>query len=546
MKRGLVLLVVIIILLPVVLSAAAVFDGRLYDDEPKDVDGTQLRVASSTGRASVTYGPHKLVSYVNRCTDNSYYELCVRKTEPDLFSEFSLIPKGLDISFEKKKDPDSSEYAVSDPVLIKLEVKNDGELPLDFSITDDIADMEITNIDNICYKDNDKIVFNYSIRGKDIVTCSYRAKFLNPGKLSKKAVMTFFDGIKYQTAEKSLSFRVKEQGLKIDVITDKLIYEIGDSAKVTVKFSNLYKEPSKLENVELTPTGMNLISQPPKFSSSGRYFVLKETDIEKESALEYNFEFNVTEVNNKILIKSRALTPAGYEDKIIDKKIEVNPIKPDITLQRISDTKLKVHIQNSNSKKAIYNFKVDLKSNYQNLELSRTFSYIAPGNKVIMDVILKPFDSRPSTTYPMFASGNYETEFGESFSFSKTLPIDLRYEINQQIVEEPETSQETQENKPEVNITSKFSFGSVFSKIFSFAFKNNSTESENIEKQEVNKTSKFSSLKDKITSFKPNKKQIIIGVSVVAIVLIAFLVFRMVKKHKKIQHSEVKLQDVKL
>ena len=548
MKRTGIILLVFLLILPFAFSTS-VFDGRLYDDEPKEINGQTLKVSSAFNRASVTYGTHKIVAYVNKCSDNGYYEFCVRKTEEDLFTEFSLNPKGLDILFEKKKDPATSDFALGDPVVIKLEVKNDGELSLDFSIIDDIADMEITRIDNLCYKDGDKIVFNYTIRGKDITSCSYRVKLLKSGDYNRKAVMTFFDGTENKKIEKSSAFDVKDQGLKIDVITNKQIYEIGEKAEVTIKFNNLFKEISKLENVDVTPFGMTLINLPQRFNAGGKgYFNLRDVDIPPESSMEFKFEFNVTNIDNSFIINSRALTLQGFKGELITKKIDVASIRPDITLQRISDTKLKIHIQNINSNRAISNLKINLKSNYQNLDLGRTFSYIAPGGKVIMDITLKEFDSRPTITYPLFASGSYETQFGEGFTFSKALPIDLRTKLSQPVIEEPENIDQTKNDNSEKNLTesnkTSFSFKSLFSKLSFFNKKEESNKTNVIAKEE-NSTSKLN-IKEKLSFLKPTKKKLIVIISVIAFILIVLLIVYLVKRNKKIKHIEIKLADVKL
>ncbi len=552
MKKWLIIIFLLVFTLPPVLSAVqSVHDGRLYDNEPKDVNGIQLKVSSSFNKASITYGTHKFVVSMNKCTNDGYYEACLRKTEQDLFSEFSLIPKGLDISFTKTKEPDSSTFAVLDPVVIKLQIKNNGDMPLSFSVIDNAVDLEITRIDNICYQDGSNIVFNYSVRGKDTVECSYRARILKPGKSSRKAIMSYFDGTTTKTLESSVSLKAEDYGFKIDFITDKASYELGDKAAVTLRFSNTFKQPVKVEYVDFTPAGLFVIEQPSRFSNAGRYYQLRGIDLEAETSSDFIFYINVTQIKNEIIIKSRAFTPQGFKDELAKKTIEVASIKPDVTLQRLGDHQFKVHIQNINKNRPIKNLKIDLKSNYQNLVLSRTFSEIPANGKVIMDVTLRPFETRPTIVYPFFATGTYETELGESFPFSKTMQIDLRQQLNSPPpVIEPETPAQQQNETNETTKGPGF-FKSLIQKITNLFSKSNETTKEQVEinkteEQVVNKTSKLKSLASKLAFLKPTKqKLVVVGVIVVIILLILLLIF-LVKKHKKVQHIEVKLQDVKL
>lgn len=549
------ILILVLLMAPSVLAASAVFDGRLYDNEPKEIDGVQLRVSSNYNRAAVTYGIHKFGLYVNKCTSDSFYEVCLRKTENNLFSEFSLTPKGFDISFNKVMDPDEDEFEVLDPIVVRLEVKNNGDLPVEFSIIDDIADFEITNIDNLCYKDGNNIVFNHTVRDKDIVICSYRARMLKPGDYKRKAVLTYFDGKEYKKIDKSISFDARELGFNVDVKFDKQIYEVADMALLTLKVSNTFEGEqgkSTIENLDITFSGISVTDHHPRFSNLGRYLQLRNLDMEAKSSAEYTFKLNVTKIDNTMSIVYRALTPKGYKDTTIKKTLEVASIKPDVVIQRLSDTKFKIYVTNINKNRAMHNFKIRLRSNYQNVELERTFAEIPAGGKAVVDLMLQPFEKRPETAYPLFATGNYETEFGEALTFSKTMQIDLRF---------PMTEQQVQEAKKEDGITVSsqvadggnvtaaegkgFSFFKWLKNLFSRG--NATAENETVSEKaiEVNATAS-KSLGDRLAFLKPSKKDLMIGVVIVVVVALAVLAFFLRKRHKKVQHIDVKLKDVKL
>ncbi len=545
MKRGFIILLLVLILIPSVLAATSVYDGRLYDNEPKVIDNITLRVSTGISKSAVTYGTHKFILYKGKCANDEYYEACLRDSEEGLFSDFSLIPKGLDISFSKTRNP-TGQLAVLDPITVKLEVKNAGDFSLDFSVIDDASDLEITTIDSLCYVDGNNVVFNYTVRGTDTVSCTYRARVKTEGSLDKTAVMTFFDGKQIQSLEDSISMDVEKYDFGIDLVTDQSVYDVNNLVQATLKISNTFKESITIESLEVISSGLAIITNNPKFSLNRQSMSLSNVVMATGTSTDYLFKFNATKINNEVIINYKVLTPVGYRTNTIKRIISVAKIKPDITIQRISDTKLKVHVQNTNSRRPIKNLKLNLKSNYQNINLERTFSDIPASGDVIVDILLQPFDSRPATTYPLFASSTYETESGEGFSFSKTMQIDLRKQLTQQEEQEAANApKETAQSSTEQNLTSKssFSLSNFFKGLFSvFSKKTTNGTTEVVES--ANKSS--TPITSKSNFLKPTKQKLIIIGSIIGIILLVYLVFFITKRRKSLHQIDVKLKDVKL
>ena len=313
---------------------------------------------------------------------------------------------------------------------VKLLVSNLGSIPVDFIILDDVSNLTITNIASPCKLENDYIIFDSAASGNSAASCTYRVFF---NKIiddeEREAVLNYSEGNETKQLKADVSFEVHDESLSLNlIINDKKKYELYELFIAEIELKNTFAEPVTVKTLEITTEGLKIVDFPNKFRNPGQYLFAEEIELKPGETKKYEFTYNLTGFNGKLITNMNSFSPRGLKNNLQTKTIEANSVKPDIRLEKVSDTHFKIHIANQNTKYHFKNLDVKVQTNLQNINIEKNIEEIRLASDYVLDLYLEEMKTKPDVKYPLFITVDYE--IGENqLSFSRTLEIDIRERI---------------------------------------------------------------------------------------------------------------------
>jgi len=429
----LILLIVFTILLVSYAEAGTqktLYSDRVDDKSSVSVSGENLSIVTSYSGVSANYGRHNFLARTGKCDSDGSFTFCVSEIVPEFYAIVTLYVDVSDMQLTKTRVDKFEDIGVSDVITFNVKVNNEGTANGGFFLEDDFSGFNVLDTNKNCYVLDNKIRMNYTLKTGSSIDCTYRIKAVEEGSYKLKAELKYFDGFENKEATADPSVNVRKNNLELNAEIDKIIYNFLDKGEVTIKIKNNFKEKITINKLEINFPKLYLIDADSKFKRGDKSLIIENQEIDKDEEKEFKFSLNITSLNNEFPIKLQ-YTGAGRVDSVLKKvKFDISNPGPTALLERL-DNKVKIHIQNSASLLLI-NINIKMRSNYKNLNVPKNIPFLFPNEERILEFDLDEIPDY-NVKYPIFVHGDYETDYGEKLSFSRTLQ--LNFATKQQILE---------------------------------------------------------------------------------------------------------------
>ena len=429
------LLIFIIIFLLLINFAFAGTQKALYSDKINDrssikVGDQNLSIVISSDAVSASYGSHNFLAREGKCDNDGTFTFCVSEIKDEFYAIVSLAIDVSDIKLSKTRIDTNPEIGVGEVVVIKVVVSNDGTANGGFFLEDDFSGFELLDLSSNCYVEKDKIKMNYTIRYDSSIDCTYRLKALKDGSHDLKAEIKYFDGYEDKTSSDTLDVDVGKNNLDVVLQTNKINYKFAENGWLNISIKNNFREKITIDKFDINFPRLNIINTDSKLKSGDHVLSSNGFELDRDEERFFKMSFNVTTLNNEVNVIVHYTGP-GKRDAITKKiKFDISDAGPKVLLERL-DNRVKIHIQNS-ADIPLANINIKMRSNYKNLNVPKNIPILMPKEERILEFELDEIPDY-NVKYPIFVHGDYQTDYGEKLSFSRTL--ELNFFTKQQVLE---------------------------------------------------------------------------------------------------------------
>lgn len=306
---------ILYLILSFVLAVTVLADGEqiLYSGTAApgeiDVSGVKAYVTITSTLVRVKYMDTIVVCPAGQCKDENGIILCVSSIEAPFQATITLKAAVAMLSVEKTFT--SKSYSVGDLINVKTAIKNNGKgAATIIKLVDDTSGFDVINPRG-CNVVGDTLVYESNVLGASGgIACEYSLKVKSDDSKSKTAVVTYFDGLKENSASASASFTILPFGFDIKSNLDNKKLELGKVNKVWFNLTLKSAKETKVNSLRIQfPEGMNVISTDGKYEWTGL------VDPKKSIYREYNVTLNSPNSFSVLLLVDFIAEKIGYQTK---------------------------------------------------------------------------------------------------------------------------------------------------------------------------------------------------------------------------------------
>lgn len=296
-----------------------------------DASGVKAYVTITNTLVRVKYMDTIVVSPNGQCKDENGIILCVASIEAPFQASITLKAAVAMLSVEKSFT--SKSYSVGDLINVKTTIKNNGKgSAANLKLVDDISGFDVINPRG-CNIVGDALVYESNVLGPSGgIVCEYSLKVKSDDSTSKMALVTYFDGLKENSASASASFSILPFGFDIKSSLDKGKLELGKANKVWFNLTLKSAKETKVNSLRIQfPEGITAISADGKYDWNGL------VDPKKNIYREYNVTLKNPNRFSVVLLVDFIAEKIGYQ--IREYNVNVSYTKPIITFKYLNFSK---------------------------------------------------------------------------------------------------------------------------------------------------------------------------------------------------------------